>query len=269
MLLNLTLVGTILKTFNIHYNLLNKSHTNLKKMAKLFNQVEKLNVESDLLLELQEQLFSSRQSASLQINKLTRLLDALDNRSNILVGFVLNALLLWDWNCLWRIEKWQQAHQLDYENWQNTIANFDALISLANLSYNNPDFIYPEVSKESFELLASGMGHPLLPSNVRVCNDFEIDNKQRYAIVTGANMAGKSTFLRTIAVNLVLADCGSKVCANKFVFSPLPLYSSMRTEDSLMKNESYFLAELKRLQTITKALDAGAKLFIILDEILR
>jgi DNA mismatch repair ATPase MutS len=140
---------------------------------------------------------------------------------------------------------------------------------LANLKFNNPDFTFPTLEVEDFTYNAVEIGHPLLHKEIRVCNNFNIDEKQRYAIVTGANMAGKSTFLRTIALNLILAGCGAPVCAKKMQITPLPLYSSMRAEDSLMKNESYFFAELKRLQRITKELDKNNKMFIILDEILR
>lgn len=268
-ILNLVLVGSRIKTFNQYYSILNQSHQSLKKIQQLIQQIEKQEFKGNYLLGLQQKLYQQKNSASDQIGQLTKLLDGLDNRNNLLVGVLLNGFLLWDWQCVIRIEKWQQNHQVDFTAWMEVISNLDALNSLANLSFNNPDFNFPEIGETNFEFAAQEMGHPLLPADVRVCNNFDIDDKQRYAIVTGANMAGKSTFLRTIATNLVLAGCGSVVCAKNLVYKPLPLFSSMRTEDSLMKNESYFFAELKRLQRITKELDKGEKLFIILDEILR
>ncbi len=267
--INLTIIGSRLKQFNHIYNLLSKSHVNLKKMCRLFSLVEKQKFKTKLLCELQNSFFKNNQSASAQIHRLTKLLDGLDNRNNILLAFVLNSFLLWDWQYLWRIEKWQKSHQLDYKNWQEAIATFDALLSLSNMAYNNPDFTYPKIAKGEYSFIAQNVGHPLLQKNVRVCNNIDIKQSPRYAIITGANMAGKSTFLRTIAINIVLAGCGSTVCAGKMELLPLPLHSSMRAEDSLMKNESYFFAELKRLQQITKELESGKKLFIILDEILR
>ncbi len=266
---NLAIVSSRLKTFNSYYNMLSKSHLNLKKMSRLFKLVEDEKVLSGKLQKLQQYLYKVNKPASIQINRLTKYLDTLDNRNNILVGVVLNSFLLWDWQCVFRIEKWQKNHQIDYKQWLQCIANYDALISLANLKYNNPDFSYPKVSDKEFEFNVEQAGHPLLDKEIRVCNDFNINKEQRYAIVTGANMAGKSTFLRTVAVNLILAGAGSAVCAKNMKFTPLPMFSSMRTEDSLMKNESYFFAELKRLQRITEELDANKKLFIILDEILR
>lgn len=266
---NLTLVGTKLKQFNIHYDYLSKSLVNLKKMTGLLYEVEKQDFAAPLLIQLKSNFYKDGESASKQIRRLTKLLDALDNRNNIILGFLLNAFLLWDWNYLWRIEKWQKSHQLEYANWQKAVAEIDALISLANLYFNNPDFSFPELAHSDYEFKAQKIGHPLLKKDIRVCNNFEITETPRYAIITGANMAGKSTFLRTIATNLVLAGCGSAVCAENMSFSPLPMHTSMRAEDSLMKNESYFFAELKRLQRITQALGKGQKLFIILDEILR
>jgi hypothetical protein len=268
-LANLALVGSKIKRFNKAYVLLNKSHNSLKKMLQLLRLSESVQAEAPLLKELKANLFHRGIPASKQIKQLTKLLDALDNRNNLIVGIILNSLLLWDWNLLFRIERWQKNHQPDYEKWQETLAYFDALCSLAGFAFNHPDYSYAELSPAEFEFEAKQIGHPLLPAQVRICNDFSLDQSPRYAIITGANMAGKSTFLRTIATNLVLAGCGAPVCAKHLRFTPLPLHSSMRAEDSLMKNESYFFAELKRLQRITRELDKGEKLFIILDEILR
>jgi len=266
---NLLIIGLKLKKFNNYYNLLNQSHLVLTKISKLVQLIETHDCKSDLLIDLKSKLKKNGVPASSQIQQLTKLLNGLDNRNNIILGVVLNGFLLWDWQYIFRIEKWQLNHKVDFSNWLECIATFDALNSLANLYFNNPDFTFPELSSKEFEFSAKSIGHPLLSNEVRVCNDFEIQQSPRYAIVTGANMAGKSTFLRTIATNIVLAGCGAPICAKKLIFTALPLHSSMRAEDSLMKNESYFFAELKRLQRITQELDKGEKLFIILDEILR
>ncbi|HAM97987.1 MAG TPA: hypothetical protein DCQ26_05210 [Marinilabiliales bacterium] len=269
MIFNLGCVGVGLKEFNKRYALLSSGHLQLKKMLQLMKLIENIKPQASLTQELHQKLFKNALPVSKQIQQLTTLLDALDNRNNILIGILLNSLLFWDWQCLWRIEKWQRTHQMDFEEWQKTVAYFDALMSLANFRFNHPEYIFPLLADECFEFTAEELGHPLLDEETRVCNHFNIDDSQRYTIITGANMAGKSTFLRTIASNLVLAGCGAPVCATKMVFTPLPLFTSMRTEDSLMKHESYFFAELKRLQRIAQELDKGEKLFIILDEILR
>jgi hypothetical protein len=268
-IVNLAIVGSRLKQFNEAYLLLNKSHSSLKRMEQLLLLVESLNPECELSKELLSLLHKNQIPASRQINKLTKLIDGLDNRNNILIGILLNSLLLWDWQYLFRIEKWAQSHRADYDNWIYTIGYIDALNSLANFSFNNPDFTFPEIATGRFQLSAVEMGHPLITKKDRICNNFDLSEQTGYAIVTGANMAGKSTFLRTVGVNLILAGCGAPVCAKEFKVTPLPLYSSMRTEDSLMKHESYFYAELKRLQRMVHELEKGRKLFIVLDEILR
>lgn len=268
-LVTLAMIGFRLQVFNRYYQLVSNCHQHIKKMSRLFPLIENEVAQAEKLKNESVKLIKDGIPASSQISKLTRLLDALDNRNNIFIGVILNGLFLWDWQYLLQIEKWKATHQLDFEKWMECISTYDALISLANLSYNNPEFTFPEVREDVFILKMENAAHPLLDSKIRVANNFDLNHKQRYTIVTGANMAGKSTFLRTVAVNLILAGAGAAVCADKMEFYPLPLFSSMRNEDSLMKNESYFFAELKRLQRITKELDKGEKLFIILDEILR
>jgi DNA mismatch repair ATPase MutS len=249
--------------------LLSGSLNTLKKMTNLFKLIENIDVKSVLLKDLKDTFYANKEPARVQIAKLIKIVDSLDNRNNIVLGFLLNGLLFWDWNHMLIIDKWKSRHIDNYVKWQDALSYFDALSSFANFAYNNVDFIFPEISSGEFIFEAENMGHPLISEKERICNNFIIGESPRYAIVTGANMAGKSTFLRTVAVNLILAGCGAPVCADKFIFTPLPVYTSMRAEDSLLKHESYFFAELKRLQNITKELDKGNKLFIILDEILR
>src|SRR5690606_15104428 len=112
-------------------------------------------------------------------------------------------------------------------------------------------------------------GHPLLADGKRVNNDFTINGWAKAVIVTGANMAGKSTFLRTVGVNFILGRTGAPVCAEKLVFSPVKVYTNMRTTDNLLKDESYFFAELKRIKTVLDRLENGEKIFVILDEMLK
>lgn len=267
--INLLIISIKSKKFKVFYNLLNQSHKHLKTTARLLSIIEKEKFETDKLKGLHNALFKRQQSANKQIQKLSKLLEALDHRNNILIGLLLNSYLLWDWQCVLRLDHWKKDRHNDFENWLASIAHYDSLISLANFAYNHADFCYPEFSDNEFVFSAKDIGHPLLDKQQRICNDFELNSEQKFAIITGANMAGKSTFLRTIAVNLILAYAGANVCAKSLKIKPLPIFSGMRTEDSLSKNESYFFAELKRLQQITKELEGGRNMFIILDEILR
>ncbi len=148
------------------------------------------------------------------------------------------------------------------------MAEWDSLISLATLHYNYPQYAFAEVG-ENLTLKGQAIGHLLIPDNVRINNSFEIGNPQRVYLITGANMAGKSTFLRALGVNFVMAQIGSPVCAQSWQTPVLALRTGMRTTDSLQEHQSYFFAELNRLQSIVQELNVGMSAFILLDEILK
>jgi DNA mismatch repair ATPase MutS len=137
------------------------------------------------------------------------------------------------------------------------------------MAANNPEFVFPLINNNDFNMQMKDAGHPLLDYKTRVCNNFVIPEQKYAVIVTGANMAGKSTFLRTVGVNMVFAMMGSVVCASEFKMSPIGIFTSVRTNDSLQKSESYFYAELKRLKAIIDDLNADNKMFVIIDEMLR
>ncbi|MDP1744147.1 MAG: hypothetical protein Q8L90_01140, partial [Bacteroidota bacterium] len=153
--------------------------------------------------------------------------------------------------------------------WINNIGEFDAYISLGLYAANNPNFAFPEVVTEPFVIDTENIGHPLLNKNKLVKNNYHIEGSPKIDLLTGANMAGKSTFLRTVGVNLTLAMIGAPVCATKFKFTPVLLFTSLRTNDSLQENESFFYAELKRLQLLINHYESGKKVFFLLDEILK
>ncbi len=184
-------------------------------------------------------------------------------------AFISNGLFLWDIQWIYQLEKWQQAFKDDFAQWFSTIYQFDMLESLANHNYNHPSFVVPEFTDGEFQLEMTEGAHPLIDEKQRIGNDFHIQSSKYITIVTGANMAGKSTFLRTVGVNLILGMAGVSICAEKFKFTPTDLHTSVRTNDSLQKNESYFFAELKRLQEIIEEIKSGQKPFVIIDEMLR
>lgn len=151
----------------------------------------------------------------------------------------------------------------------DVLGDIDALCSLATFAGNHPAYTYPTIAGKPFVFLAKDMGHPLMPARQCVTNDADIPSRPFFVIITGANMAGKSTYLRTIGVNYVLACTGCPVCCSSLEIYPAKLVTSLRTSDSLTDNESYFFAELKRLKQIIDRLNKGEELFIILDEILK
>ena len=230
---------------------------------------EKKDMQSPILKQLKEELTSKGQTASKAVFQLSRLMNALDQRGNLLMSTILNGCMFWELRQVMRIEKWKENHAADLPRWLETIGEIDAYCSLATFAYNHPEYIYPQISAESFHLQANALGHPLMNRNKCVRNNINIEKRPSFIIITGANMAGKSTYLRTVGINYLLACIGAPVCAEQMEVYPAHLVTSLRTSDSLTDNESYFFAELKRLKLIIDKLEAGEELFIILDEILK
>ena len=179
-----------------------------------------------------------------------------------------NSFVLYDLQCVYRLEQWKALHARNLEQWIDMLGELEVLSTLGTFSFNHSEFCTP-VIQEPLEIAATGLGHPLISSNELVVNDVLLNSNQQVLIVTGANMAGKSTFLRTIGVNLVLALMGAKVSAKEFRCPIIGLRTGMRTADSLKDHQSYFYAELNRLKAIIDELRSDRPLFILLDEILK
>ncbi|MCB2194517.1 MAG: hypothetical protein KQH79_01585 [Bacteroidetes bacterium] len=267
-LIQLMIASLILRRTNKEQSKVSEELKILRSYAKLLKLIEKEDFSSHNLQSLKMDLKTDQASAIVALKKLIRIIDAFDTRLNLILGVVLNATLMWDLVSVMRLEKWKIKFGNNIKRWTEVVAEFDYYISLANYTYNNQNFSFPMLSEETV-LHATELGHPLIPKEVRVNNDFIIKSIGTIEIITGANMAGKSTFLRTVGVNLILAMNGMPVCAGKFEFKLQKVYSGMRTADSLKENESYFYAELKRLKFIVEKLREGQQIFILLDEILK
>lgn len=266
-------VGLIITLFYIaHINKLYQSATQMTETfasySKLLLEIENKNFISELLVNQQNKIKANEQKASFIFNQLAKDLNSLDQRNNFLFALGGNGFLLWDLKYAFRIERWIEQNAKLATEWFEVIAFFDAFNSLGNYAFNYPHSIYPTLSaSENVLISADSIGHPLLKEEARVTNDFKLDQMD-FFIITGANMAGKSTFLRTVAINLVLANVGLPVVAKRFEYAPIKLISSMRTSDSLVNDESYFFSELKRLKFIVDQMKVD-RYFIILDEILK
>lgn len=207
-------------------------------------------------------------SLSKQIKSLSSVIQAFDARLNIILSAVLNLLLLWDIRCCLRLQKWHAASSGQVLKGLHRVSQFEELISFATLKYNHPDWNFP-VIETSFCFRASEVGHPLIPQTRRVVNDFTLETRPTVDIVTGSNMAGKSTFLRTIGINMVLAYAGAPVCAQSMSVSVFNLLSYMRIKDSLNDQTSTFKAELNRLKMILDSVSSQADSLVLIDEMLR
>ncbi|MGS0748010.1 MutS-related protein [Halpernia sp. GG3] len=243
--------------------------TQYEQFLSLFSLIENENFEQKLNVHLQSKFISGKSNSSRkEIEKLSRLLRNYESGfSNI--GVILNNFFLWKLYFAIKIEKQIKNIEHDLPQWFEAFAELEALISLGIFSFKNPHYIFPEISISGEKLDVKKLIHPLLFQKEVVSNNFEISQNTEISIITGANMTGKSTFLRAIGTNLILAMIGCPVAAEKFSFIPMNLFTSMRTSDSLSDGTSYFNAEILRLRGLIENLEKSTPQFIILDEILK
>jgi DNA mismatch repair ATPase MutS len=243
----------------------------LKSYANVFKKIEGEQFNSQLCAQLAKDINQPQGKAvSQQIERLSILVNRLNQRLNMVMNFLLNAFFVWNIRQVIQIEEWKRNNHQNMEAAFESIAGFEALISLASLQINNPDWAVPQIAEgEGFTLTANGIAHPLIKESVRVHNNYELLNSRKVDIITGSNMAGKSTFLRTLGINTVLALAGAPVCANSMEVSVVQLFSYMRIKDSLNESTSTFKAEIDRLQMLLKAVDTQPNIFFLIDEMLR
>ena len=236
----------------------------LEKFVAHYALLEKQDFRSPLAVELNHNSHEAQQ----QIRHLVSRSRALDLRLNAIANFLFNSVVLYDLQCVYRLEQWREKNRDHLAGWLKTIAEADSLNSLASFAFNHPGFVLPEFTTD-LALMGEDLGHPLIPATERVCNDLAMNDRSSLWIITGANMAGKSTFLRAVGVNVVIALAGSVVCARRFVCPLMEVHSGMRNTDSINEHQSYFYAELQRLHGIVQCLNEGRQLLILLDEILK
>lgn len=264
---NLVIAASFSRTIYKHLSVSTSVTKVLQQFAGQLKQLEDQPFKSSLLQDLQAKLRTNNGYASISIARLASLFNYLETVVNLVVSMLLNGLFLFHIHILYQLEKWKKENGNRIMSWLELLGKAEALNSFANLAYNNPAFCMPSLSEKE-TLVAENMGHILIKSAKRVENSISFATHP-FVILTGSNMSGKSTFLRTLGTNVVLARAGSVVCADRFDFFPYAVHVSMRITDSLQDSESFFYAELKRLHEIILQLEAGEKIFVILDEILR
>ena len=267
-LLQLSALALYIKKINAYHQRLNLFLKTISNYLPLVRLIHDQSFRSPYLQKIRHSLFTPESNSLQALTQLHRIQNNLDQRGNIVIAFILNGLYLKDFHTLLRLDHWRKKYGPDIETWTDVLSEADALISMANYRFNHPAYCLPVICQDRL-LDTEEIGHPLLKSERNVTNDFSIRSLHQIAIVTGANMAGKRTFLRTIGVNLILAQSGNVVCSRYFVFQPMTLFTSMRTTDSLSKDTSYFHAELLRLQQLVNIAQQEDKVFIILDEMLK
>jgi len=250
----------------------------LKGYRTLINKIEVENFKSKKLCELQSILIKSKQSAFKEINRLCKLLEFSQQRGvkikYIAVGgnqfySLLNSFLLLDIYLIIGVEKWKSKNKALLKSWSEVVSEFEVINSLAGFCYSNPSYTFPQLEEKNNYIHFELLGHPLIDSNKRVCNNFHSEGQGDVVLITGSNMGGKSTFLRTVGVNLVLALAGAPCCAKQGQVSNLKLYTSMRTQDNLKEGISSFYAELSRIEKMLKLIESSQNTFFLLDEMFK
>ena len=218
--------------------------------ADMFGLLGSRHFEAPALRRLQEQLSAHGLSADVQMRRLGRLMPLADIRG-VMFFFVVEIATLWSFHVLWLLERWKREAGSHARAWLEALGEAESLIALGTLSFDQPGWALPELDEgDSLVLRAKSLAHPLLPSERAVGNDVEVGPPGTFLLVTGSNMSGKSTLLRAIGLNTVLAQMGGPVCASAMQLPPLAVASSMRVQDSLEQGISTFMAELRRLKAI-------------------
>ena len=267
LIVGLLVTGLYLKKINALASNTDKVRDTFRQYALLLNQIENEVFTSDVLKNKQADIQQEHKKASEIFSQFSKHLDALDNRNNLISAIFGNGFFLSDLKNVYKIEQWMTQYKTTVSNWFGVVSFFDAYNSLGNYAFNHPHFVFPEIVDNKIVIQAKDLGHPLLNKNKRVDSDIDICNHE-FFIVTGANMAGKSTFLRTVSLHIVMANAGLPVCATSSKYTPVKLITSMRTSDSLTEDSSYFFSELTRLKFIVDEI-TREPYFIILDEILK
>lgn len=245
-----------------------KIGSTLSSYAIVFDKIEKEQWQSSYCNDLTQKLTTTHTSK--KIRELSDLINKLNYHLNMIVGFLLNLFFLWDIRQIIAIENWKRDNQHNLEEAFDVIGEYEALISLSSLAVNYPQWCFPVIADgPAYTLIAKHLAHPLISRQKCVDNDYELNDGFHIDIITGSNMAGKSTFLRTIGINTVLALSGAPVCASAMQVSVMQVLTYMRIKDSLNESTSTFKAELDRLQMLLAAVESDNKVFFLIDEMLR
>ena len=267
---------TILNT--AYYRYLNR------RLTQSANAIEAATVDLELLssvLQLfEEESFSSPKLAGLQnelkrkglqpsaaVGRLRRIVDLLESRHN-LMGRLLDCVTFWSVHLALSAERWQETFGPEIRSWLDAIGELEALASLSGFAYEHPDNVYPTFASQGPIFAAVDFAHPLLPASQAIRNDLTLDANLRLIVLSGPNMAGKSTLIRGIGLNVVLAHCGAPVPASSLTLSPLAIAASICVSDSLSSGISRFYAEIRRIKLISDIADGQFPVLFLMDELL-
>ena len=248
---------------NSYISTLKKLSHKINGYHNVINYITKTTFDCHKLSHIEKNL----QTAKIGINRLSKIASNINQRNNGIMCIILNALLLWDYKNAIDLDNWKQEYGNLIENWFYTLGELESLISFANLPRVCDNMSLPTFIEDNNIIKATNMGHPLINNNKRICNDLNLDNN--IFIISGSNMSGKTTFMRTVGINIVLACAGSYVCANNMTLSKMQIITSMRIRDDLNEGISTFYAELKRIKKIIDQSHNKPNTLFLIDEIFR
>ena len=265
--LGVGIVGWYAKKIIAFTTRVSEAQDTIQQHQRLIYELETQSFKSELLQELQKKLEVKGEKTSNILKRFSQKVTMLEQQFNFIISMFAQGLGLYSIYYAFQVESWIGKYGHEVEGWFDAIAQFDAYITLGTYAFNHPDHTYPMLVQGDTVFSGKQIGHPLVDPKKNVLNDFDI-GKGRFCIVTGANMAGKSTFLRAIGLQIVMANMGLPVKGKEVLYHPVRLLTSMRSADSLADETSYFYAELKRLKYIVEELEKD-NCFVILDEILK
>lgn len=248
---------------NNYVGILKKLAPKISHYDDVINNITKVKFTSNKLIEIEKNI----EIAKIGVNKLSKIASNINQRNNSIMCIILNSLLLWDYKNAIDLDNWKQEYSDSVESWFHTLGELESLISFANLPRICNNMCLPSFTEKNNIIEAKNMGHPLITNDKRICNDFNLDNN--IYIISGSNMSGKTTFMRTVGINMVLACSGSYVCANSMLSSKMNIITSMRIRDDLNEGISTFYAELKRIKKIIDQSHINSRTLFLIDEIFR
>jgi hypothetical protein len=235
-----------------------------------FDVAQRVPGDEQLIARIREQLHANGASAAQRIRRLEQIMLYADVRHSGTASALLELFFLWSFHISVALRRWQEEARADLPAWFDALGTLEALCSMSALAHDEPDWCFPEMDNTATTIDAAQLGHPMLPEHVRVHNDVVIGPAGSTLLVTGSNMSGKSTLLRSIGANSVLAQAGAPVCAQRYHAPVLRLYTSVNVRDSLAAGVSLYMAQLHRIKTVLDAAEASAPELCcyLLDEIL-
>ncbi len=267
---NLLLTGNFTKKISEVQGRLSNTSNSLKSYLDVLSILFEKKWSSKLLVRHSEKFENSKSEMPLKsLSELSKIINQLDYRLNLLVAIVGNGLFLWDLGIIAKLAKWKKNNSGKIEKIFQHIGFIEAMSSLATWAYNHPNYCYPSITTKYMQIDASDLEHPLIPKSQNVENNFTLDHKDEVVIITGSNMSGKSTLLRTIGLNMILGYTGTKVAASEITYPIVSIVTYMRIKDALEENVSTFKAELNRISMILSVLEEKDDAFILIDEMLR